>query len=406
MPEFRMPLLGADMESGTLVEWLVKPGQRVKRGEVVAVVETEKGAVEVEIWDAGVIEQLVVEPGTKVLVGEVLARLRGEGPAAATAPAATTIVAQPPIGAVAPAAARAPTPTPAVPPAVSPARPPPAPRVKVSPAARRLAEQLGVELARLGPSGPEGVISLEDVQRAAQLQPPVAPGTAATVAPVDKQEAMRAAIAAAMSRSKREIPHYYLGTTIDVERALEWLARENAARPIQERMLFAAVVLRAVALALAEVPELNGVWRDSRFQPSSVVHLGTAIALRGGGLIAPAIRDAQVKRVPQIMTALADLIQRARSGGLRSSELTDATVTVTSLGDQGVEEVYGVIYPPQVALIGIGKVVERPWAIDGKVCVRHVVRVTLSADHRVSVGHRGALFLAALERLLQTPEEL
>jgi len=136
------------------------------------------------------------------------------------------------------------------------------------------------------------------------------------------------------------------------------------------------------------------------------VHLGTGIALRGGGLIAPAIHDAQAKRVPQLMTALADLIQRARAGSLRSSELTDATVTVTNLGEQGVEEVYGVIYPPQVALVGFGKVVERPWVENGSVCVRRVVRATLSADHRASVGHRGALFLAALERLLQAPETL
>ena len=398
-----MPALGADMDAGTLVEWMVKPGQRVKRGDVVAVVETQKGAIEVEIWDEGVIEQLVVDPGTKVPVGEVLARLQSEAPAAAPEAGVPKVTAP---GTAAPEPA-----TPAVPAAVAvappraapPALPAAAPRFKVSPAARRLAEQRGVDLARLAPSGPQGVISLDDVQRAAQARPLAAAPSAAAA---DKQAAMRAAIAAAMTRSKREIPHYYLGTTIDVEPALDWLARENAARAIQERILFAAVLLRAVALALAEVPELNGFWRDGRFQPSSAVHLGTGIALRGGGLIAPAIRDAQDRRVPQLMTALADLIQRARAGGLRSSELSDATVTVTSLGEQGVEEVYGVIYPPQVALVGFGKVVQRPWVADGAVCVRRVVRATLSADHRASVGHRGALFLCALERLLQSPEQL
>ena len=299
-----------------------------------------------------------------------------------------------------------PSAVPPVPGASQPPGPLAAPRFKVSPAARRLAEQLGVDLGQLAPSGPEGVISLDDVQRAAHTRAPVAAGAVPAAAPADKQEAMRAAIGAAMARSKREIPHYYLGTTIDVERALDWLARENAARPIKERILFAAVLLRAVAVALAEVPELNGFWRDGRFQPSSAVHLCTGIALRGGGLIAPAIRDAQDKRVPPLMTALADLIQRARTGALRSSELTDATVTVTSLGEQGVEEVYGVIYPPQVALVGFGKAAERPWVAGGGVCVRRVVRATLSADHRASVGHRGALFLAALDRLLQAPEEL
>ena len=408
MAEFRMPALGADMESGTLVEWLVSPGQRVKRGEVVAVVETQKGAVEVEIWDDGVVEELVIQPGTKVPVGEVLARLRADaataapavpGPMVAAPTVAAPVMAAPVVTAPAPAAA---APAPTMAPQAGPAPAAAAPRFKVSPAARRLAEQLGVDLAQLTPSGREGVISLDDVQRAAQAKTAVAP----SAAPADKQEAMRAAIGAAMARSKREIPHYYLGATIDVEHALSWLTRENATRSVKERILFAAVLLRAVALALPEVPELNGFWREGRFQPSTAVHLGTGIALRGGGLIAPAIHDAQAKRVPQLMTALADLIQRARAGSLRSSELTDATVTVTNLGEQGVEEVYGVIYPPQVALVGFGKVVERPWVENGSVCVRRVVRATLSADHRASVGHRGALFLVALERLLQAPENL
>jgi pyruvate dehydrogenase E2 component (dihydrolipoamide acetyltransferase) len=217
---------------------------------------------------------------------------------------------------------------------------------------------------------------------------------------------MRAAIAAAMAKSKREIPHYYLGTTIDVTRAQDWLVQQNAERPVKERILFAAVLLKAVAAALPEVPELNGFWVDGAFKPSTAVHLGVGIALRGGGLIAPAIHDANSKSVAELMAALGDLIQRARSGALRSSELTDATVTVTNLGEQGVESVYGVIYPPQVALIGLGKVVERPWAEDGGVFVRRVLHATLSADHRASVGHRGGLFLGALDRLLQQPEKL
>src|SRR5581483_2435237 len=186
----------------------------------------------------------------------------------------------------------------------------------------------------------------------------------------------------------------------------DWLTRENLTRPVTERVLLAAVLARATAMALQEIPELNGFWRSDAFEPSPTVHLGMAIALRGGGLIAPAIHDAQRRSIPELMHALSDLIARARSGALRSSELTDPTVTLTSLGDQGVETVYGVIYPPQVALVGFGKVAERPWVVDGAVSVRRVVNATLSADHRASVGHRGALFLAALDRLLQQPEAL
>ncbi len=275
--------------------------------------------------------------------------------------------------------------------------------------ARRQAEALHVDLRAVQGSGPEGAITLEDVERAAHAAPAArapSPGAGKSAAAQDKQAAMRQAIAAAMARSKREIPHYYLGTSIDLTRAQDWLSGENAKRPVKERILLAAVLLKAVASALAEVPELNGFWSDGRFQPAADVHLGVGIALRGGGLIAPAIRDAGRRTVPEMMAALGDLIQRARAGSVRSSELTAATVTVTNLGEQGVETVYGVIYPPQVALVGFGKVAERPWVDDGNLCVRRIVHATLSADHRASVGHRGGVFLAALDRLLQEPEKL
>jgi pyruvate dehydrogenase E2 component (dihydrolipoamide acetyltransferase) len=386
-----MPSLGADMESGVLVEWLVAPGEPVKRGQVVAVIETQKGAVEVEIWETGVVDQLVVQPGTRVPVGEVLATLRDGGARAPAAPVPPPVAAPAPVAPVAPS-----VPVGAVPIGAT-------AHLKASPAARKRAEALGLDLTGMTGSGPEGAVTLEDVERAAKAPAPPAPRAPA---PVDKQAAMRAAIAAAMARSKREIPHYYLGTTIDVTRAQDWLTQENAKRAVKDRVLFAAVLLKAVASALPEVPELNGFWIDGAFKPSAAVHLGVGIALRGGGLIAPAIHDADKKSVAELMTALGDLIQRARTGALRSSELTDATVTVTSLGEQGVETVYGVIYPPQVALVGLGKVVERPWAESGGVFVRRVLHATLSADHRASVGHRGGLFLAALDRLLQQPEKL
>ena len=390
MHEFRMPSLGADMEAGTLVEWNMKPGQAVKRGDIVAVVETQKGAVDIEIWEDGIVDRLLVESGAKVPVGEPIALLRGEGEEAA------------PVQPVAPAAA-VPTVEPASQPESVVTRAPEGTRVKVSPAARRRAAELGVDIAQVETSAADGVVALADVERAAQKAHPPTPGKPAEA---DRLAAMRAAIGAAMAKSKREIPHYYLGATIDVTRALSWLEKQNAGRTVAERVLFAAVLMRAAALALADVPELNGHWTDGRLQSVPAVHLGVGIALRGGGLVAPAIHDAEKKNAVELMLALADLIIRARSGGLRSSELSDATITITNLGEQGVEEVYGVIYPPQVALVGFGKVLPRPWADGTSIVVRQTLRVTLSADHRASVGHRGALFLAALERLLLEPEKL
>jgi pyruvate dehydrogenase E2 component (dihydrolipoamide acetyltransferase) len=209
-----------------------------------------------------------------------------------------------------------------------------------------------------------------------------------------------------MSRSKREIPHYYLSTTIDMHRSLTWLSDENSRRPVAERILYGALLLKAVALALHDVPELSASWTDGRVDIKPQIHVGVAIALRQGGLVAPAIQDTNRLTLGELMNKLRDLVNRTRAGSLRSSELSDPTITVTSLGEQGVESVYGVIYPPQVAMIGIGKIVERPWCVEGQVVPRSVVTVTLSADHRVSDGHRGGLFLAALDRLLQEPSKL
>jgi pyruvate dehydrogenase E2 component (dihydrolipoamide acetyltransferase) len=218
---------------------------------------------------------------------------------------------------------------------------------------------------------------------------------------------MRTAIAAAMARSKREIPHYYLATSIDVTPAQDWLAKANEARPVTERLLFGVLLLKAVALALREHPAFNGIWSEDGFQPGDGVHVGMAIALRGGGLIAPAIRETDRKSLDELMAALKDLVARARGFRLRSSELSDATITVTSLGDQGVDQVIGVIYPPQVALIGFGRPAARPWVgDDGAVTVRTVLSASLSADHRVTDGHQGALFLAAIDKLLQEPDKL
>ena len=217
---------------------------------------------------------------------------------------------------------------------------------------------------------------------------------------------MRQAIAAAMSRSSREIPHFHLATTIDMEAAMRWLTEENARKPIAERLIYGVMLVKAVALALREVPELNAVWAGDHVELRPAVHAGVAISLRGGGLVAPAIHDTDRQTLPQLMATFRDLVQRARAGSLRSSEIADPTVTITSLGEEGAEAVFGLIYPPQVALVGFGSVVERAVSIGGGIFSRRVITATLSADHRVCDGHRGSVFLAALDRLLQEPAKL
>jgi pyruvate dehydrogenase E2 component (dihydrolipoamide acetyltransferase) len=387
--DFLMPKLGADMTEGRVIEWLKKPGEPIARGEVVLVIETDKANVEVESWTTGTLEKILVEPGDAWLpVGTRLAVIGGEG-----------AVAAPPVPA-APAAAPARPPEPAPRP-IAPPPPAGAARAHASPIARRRAEELKLDLATIAGTGPDGRITLDDVERAAAVRPAAKPGT-----PAEKQQRMREAIAAAMARSKREIPHYYIGTTTDMSKALAWLAAENAKRSVTERLLYGVLLIKATALALREVPELNGFFVNGRAERRDAVNVGVAISLRGGGLVAPALLDADKQPLDALMRGLQDLVQRARAGSLRSSEMTEPTVTVTNLGERGVETVYGVIYPPQLALVGFGAVVERPWVVDGQVLARPVINATLSADHRATDGHRGAVFLDALARLLQEPGKL
>jgi pyruvate dehydrogenase E2 component (dihydrolipoamide acetyltransferase) len=431
MIEFRLPSLGADMDEGKLLEWRVQPGEAVKKGQVVCVVDTAKAAIDVECWHDGTVQELLIEPGTTIPVGTPMAILREAGepaeeverriaaarpaakpaaaPAAAPAAGLALVAALPPIAVVPPAAAVLATGAPPV----AAARPAAAPgtRRRISPAARKRALELGIDIDDV-PEGADGTVALADVEQAAHRRAPLpaarapsaAPPTAATMA--ERAAQMRKVIGAAMARSKREIPHYYLAEDVPLAAATGWLAEQNASRGVADRLLLAPLLLKGVAAALRRYPEFNGYYRDDAFAPSESIHIGVAISLRAGGLVTPALLEVDRKGVEQLNRELLDLIRRTRAGSLKSTELSAGTITVTSLGEQGVAAVYGVIYPPQVALVGFGRVTERPWAVDGGLRVAPVVTATLAADHRVSDGHRGGLFLAALRELLQNPAEL
>ncbi|MFD2078522.1 2-oxo acid dehydrogenase subunit E2 [Actinopolymorpha cephalotaxi] len=511
---FTMPVLGADMESGTVTEWLVGPGDTVHKGDVVAVIDTAKADIDAECLHSGVVEEILVPTGRSVPVGTPLATLRplpaelreraGEGggrPArrergrtgkaprgAPTGPLVRRLAQELGVdlaqvtgtgrgGAITRADVqraagaevsrrrepappepvqqeRVPqVPVPQVPVPLEPVplepvplepvspRPEPVPRpgerargIRISPYAARLAAELGVAPATIHGTGPGGAIRAVDVRtahareveappseaiREAVLEPmrerPVeAPALPAPRRPAgardlqagarDRIAAMRATTARLMARSKREIPHYYLSTTIDLAEALGWLRGRNLELPVEERIVPAAVLLKATALAADRVPEMNGFWRNDRFEPAPEVNLGVAVSVRGGGLITPALLDVAGVPLETLMARLRDLVGRARSGRLRGAELAAGTLTVTNLGDLGVDSVYGVIYPPQVALVGFGRVVERPWAEGGMLGVRPTVTATLSADHRASDGSIGGRFLAEIARLVARPE--
>lgn len=390
MFEFKLPSLGADMDEGKLIEWKIKPGDQVKKGDIVAVIDTAKAAIDVESWQEGTVFELLVEPEATIPVGTVIATLleAGETPEQAAKLKEKMTVSLPPVSE-----------------ATQPeeiASPPIAPESvarhhRISPAARKRAETLGIAIETVVGTGPQGAVTIADVENAAMGQPS---------ASKDKSTEMRRIIAAAMARSKREIPHYYLSEDVPLAEATAWLTQQNEQRPLPERLLLAPLLVKAVALALKRYPELNGFWQDDGFVPGTGIHTGIAISLRQGGLIAPAIRDADQKDLDTLMRELLDLVKRARAGGLRSSELSDATITITNLGDQGVGAVYGVIYPPQVALVGFGRVATRPWVVEDAIRAIPMVTASLSADHRISDGHRGGLFLAAVRENLQNPEIL
>lgn len=412
MADFCMPSLGADMRTGTLVEWHVKQGDRLKRGDIIADVETDKGIMEIEIFMDGIVEELLLEKGTKVPVGTVMARILTEETAKVevvpVTSAAPTIITPPEISKEIPLA----TPTPAI---------TKQERLRISPMARKLATELSIDLSKVQGTGADGAIQQIDIERAAasQVQPvakasiePVTEKTVTEKAPAkssstsDFQAGMRRAIAAAMSLANRDIPHYYLETRIDMSHPLQWLEAENQRRSIKDRILPVVLLIKAVARSLVDVPELNGYWIGDRLEVQEGIHIGFAISLRQGGLVTPAIHHADLKTLDELMAAMRDLIARTRSGHLRSSELSDATITLTNLGDIGVEKVYGVIYPPQVAIVGFGKIAEQPWAEHGMVGARPVVTATIAGDHRATDGMVGAKFLQALNVHLQDIQNL
>jgi pyruvate dehydrogenase E2 component (dihydrolipoamide acetyltransferase) len=363
-------------------------------------VETDKGIIDIEVYEDGTIDRILVDPDTRVRVGAVLATYHREGELPDSVVPDRQSRGEP---VASPASAAVENAGILVPEASSMDEG----RKRVSPAARKHVLELGVDVAKISGTGPHGAVTVEDVDAAAKAVATVArSGGESQAVSVEPVGGMRRVIAAAMSRSKREIPHYYLSTTIDMTRALAWLETFNQGRPVGDRVLYAVLLLKATAKALRKAPELNGLWVNDSFHQSQTCHVSVAISLRSGGLVLPVLQDVDTKSLPELMRDFDDLVTRARTGHLRASELQDSTITVTSLGEQGVETVYPIIYPPQVAIVGFGSIVERAWAIDGMLAARHVITATLAADHRASDGHRGGLFLAALNKSLQEPEAL
>ena len=385
-----MPSLGADMESAILMEWLVKQGDKVTKGQVIAEIETSKGVIEIEVFEDGIIEKLLVEEETECKVGTPLATIISDSIQNNKAEEqhediskkeSITEIKEIEENEIEPK------------------------RIKISPAARKRASELGIDLTKITPK--DGVIQLSQIESFEIIDTKVPQKVEEKIEKkLQAKDGMRQAIAAAMSVSNAEIPHYYLSSSINMTPALDYLEELNKQRSIKERILPVAILIRAVVLALKEVPQLNGFWQNNSHQISKEIHPGIAIALRKGGLITPALLDAQNLNLDETMNSLGDLISRTRGGKLRSSEMTKQTITITNLGDLGVETVYGVIYPPQLCIVGLGAIIDSPWAVNDTLSVRKVMKATLAGDHRATDGRIGAQFLDKLNKFLQNPERL
>ena len=380
MIEFQMPSLGADMEDGTLIEWKKKPGDVVKRGDIIAEVETQKGLIEIEVFDEGSIAELLIQEGTKVPVGTKMALIQPS-----TIEVEKPIELHPIMEKISVPIIEEKTDT------IS---------IKASPLAKKMAQENHIDLSKIIGTGPDGAITKEDIDASIKQSE-----TAETEKISTPTEAIRMAVAAAMSKSNREIPHYYLEKKIDMTKALAWLQEANKQRTVANRLLPVVLFIKAMAKSLKEVPDLNAVWENGLLQKTEI-NIGFVVSLRNGGIIVPAIPQSDTKNADEIMTALNDLIPRARALKLRSSELSSSTITLTNLGDAGADTVFGIIYPPQVAIVGLGTITEQPFAENGMLGIRSLANVTLAGDHRATDGLTGSRFLSSLDKYLQNPEAL
>ncbi|MGM0545417.1 MAG: dihydrolipoamide acetyltransferase family protein [Bacteroidota bacterium] len=405
MGKFIMPSLGSQMIEAKLIQWHVQPGDTVKKGDIIGEIDTEKGLIDVEVFEDGVITELVAQEGEVVPVGSVMAVINGKGKAEEVEVKPSETPKEKKKEVRSEGEQEVITKKPAIE-----KRETLKQRPKASPLARRVAEDLNIDLKKVTGSGSGGTIHRKDVEAFAQQK--TADETFEKeldmAEHVSKAEgkSMRQSIAAAMSKSNKEIPHYYLETDIDMKAALEWLSDENKNRPVDKRLLPPMLLIKAVANALTEVPELNGFWTDEAMHIEEGIHVGFAVSLRQGGLVIPAILDADLKSLDEIRSDFVDMVTRAREGHLKSREISSATITITSLGERGAEKVYGVIYPPQVALLGFGKITDRTRAVDGSIGIRPTLSVVLAGDHRATDGHTGSRFLEKLNAQLQHPEDL
>ncbi|HET7420070.1 MAG TPA: dihydrolipoamide acetyltransferase family protein [Candidatus Dormibacteraeota bacterium] len=425
MPDINMPKLSDTMEEGQIVEWKKKSGDQVKSGDVLAEVESDKATFDLEA-DADGTLQILVEQGVPAKVGAPIARI-GEGGAQPGAPAPAP-KAKPKGGDASPeppapaAEERAPVEKSAPPMDAPP--PPPAPsreragedgHVKASPLARRLAEQMGVDLESIQGTGPEGRIVKEDVLAAGSSRPkterrrpqPVAERPSGPDVETVEPNRMQATIARRMLDSKTTVPEFQVTVEARVDLAVSLRQQLKDSVPGAEKVTMTDFLVRACALALRKFPEVNSSWAEGKFQRKRAINIGLAVApSQGMGLLVPVVHDADLKDLVQISIESRQVIERARSGRPGEGDLSGATFSISNLGMFGVDEFTAIINPPEAAILAVGAIKDVPVVEDGRIVPGKVMRMTLSVDHRVFYGATAAQFMAEVKRLIENPVTL
>ena len=435
MPDINMPKLSDTMEEGTIVEWKKKSGDEVKTGEVLAEVESDKATFDLEA-DADGVLQILVDQGVPAKIGAPIARIGEAGAepppqpkAKPKEPEAPAPVAEERAPAQKPAPPKqAPSPSGAAPPSGSAGHLPTrgeelstkdgrqdGREIKASPLARRLAEEMGVDLASLKGSGPEGRIVKEDVIAAGGSRPksdrrrpmPTTERAAGPDVEVVEPTRMQATIARRMAESKSTVPEFQVTVEARVDLAVSLRQQLKDSVAGAEKVTMTDFLVRACALALRKFPEVNSSWVDGKFQRKRAVNIGLAVApSQGMGLLVPVVHDADIKDLIQISIESRQVIERARSGRPGEGDLSGATFSISNLGMYGVDEFTAIINPPEAAILAVGAIKDVPVVEDGRIVPGKVMRMTLSVDHRVFYGATAAQFMAEVKRLIENPVTL
>ena len=427
MPDINMPKLSDTMEEGTIVEWKKKSGDEVKTGEVLAEVESDKATFDLEA-DADGVLQILVDQGVPAKIGAPIARIGEAGAEPVPQPKAKPKEPETPPAVAEEPAPAPPSPSGAAPPAGSPGHLPTGGEelatadgrqdgreLKASPLARRLAEEMGVDLASLKGSGPEGRIVKEDVIAAGGSRPkserrrpqPATERPAGPDVEVVEPSRMQATIARRMGESKSTIPEFQVTVEARVDLAVSLRQQLKDSVPGAEKVTMTDFLVRACALALRKFPEVNSSWVDGKFQRKRGINIGLAVApSQGMGLLVPVVHDADIKDLIQISIESRQVIERARSGRPNEGDLSGATFSISNLGMFGVDEFTAIINPPEAAILAVGAIKDVPVVQDGRIVPGKVMRMTLSVDHRVFYGATAAQFMAQVKRLIENPVTL